>query len=214
MILPPTPNADNTIVEDSEKSIGNPSDQEDEAMEMEIQSLLKEISQQPDNDTDEEGFEETQGISDVLMLVEKSEFEKNEIHKDEPVEEAQYKSIQPNTNRDSKRGETARTMTAPKKSGESGENVQTPAKKSARVIELPKEDTDVKEAKKEIETEFQDLHNASMFIESDSMLVSKTEFIDMNVEPEFKLSAPVLDSILEVSFKFLFLSNNSIGEVS
>ena len=59
MIEPPTPNADNTIVdstrnEDSDKS-QTYSDNEDEVMENEIESLLKEISQQPDElDSEEE----------------------------------------------------------------------------------------------------------------------------------------------------------------
>jgi hypothetical protein len=55
----------------------------------------------------------------------------------------------------------------------------------------------VKQVKKEIENEFLDFHNASLYVDSDSMLVSQTEFIDMNVEPGFKFKAPVLDSILE-----------------
>lgn len=48
--------------------------------------------------------------------------------------------------------------------------------------------------------EFEELHNATMYIEQDSMLVSQTEFIDMNLEPQFKMKAPVLDSILEEKF--------------
>jgi hypothetical protein len=74
---------------------------------------------------------------------------------------------------------------------------KTPSDKKLEEVEQRKDNTAVKQAKKEIESEFQDFHNASMFMESDSMLVSQTEFIDMNVEPEFKLMAPVLDSILE-----------------
>ena len=60
--------------------------------------------------------------------------------------------------------------------------------------------SEIQKVELEILNEFEELHNATMYIEQDSMLVSQTEFIDMNLEPQFKMKAPVLDSILEEKF--------------
>lgn len=180
-------------------------------MELEIQSLLKEISQQPDEASDAEeddALEDMNGLSDVLQLVEKSDFEASGINivkqQQQELEELEYKSIQPQP--DTQRSAlNTKNMSAPRKQVSPEDVTPEPSK---RVMELPRESTAVKEAKQEIENEFQDLHNASVFIESDSMLVSQTEFIDMNKQPEFMLQAPIMDSILEVSLNLGGVSSN------
>ena len=56
----------------------------------------------------------------------------------------------------------------------------------------------------EIENEFKDLHNASRFLEQDSMLVAQTQFIDIDQNPEFILQDAEFHPFFEVTKKSTF----------
>lgn len=253
---PPTPNGDNTMISDSTQeetynsgdrkidltgnlyACGNLlEDRDDQDMQIEIKSLLQEISESNAIDSEQDESEDCEAEQDrkqnlgvlgnpqktgVVPFPSVHQFNTDDCSmqslgsSERKVSESKFLSEKANYESLKKNNTTATFLQqaqivqdenlSPARQGrgsvriaESQIVIGSQAKEAVNQLSPTYKDTEQghRDLEQDFENEFKELHNATMYIDQDSMLVSQTEFIDMNVEPLFKMKAPVLDSILE-----------------